>query len=115
MAPAFIDETVERRATPRYPIKGPVTYWLIHRRSARSGVGQGINLSSTGLLLETEDVVEEGVKVEASIPWFPRPENGIALKLHVIGRVVRSGNRRMAIRIERYQFARVSSMAEAYA
>jgi hypothetical protein len=95
----------DRRSTRRYPVQQNLRYRLLHPRPASvAGVGETLNISSSGILFTAEGSLPEGQAVEVSVNWPARINGSCALKLVAVGRVIRSDQRRSAIRIEKYQF-----------
>ena len=67
-------------------------------------MGQTLDLGSGGLAFTTESHLPINEPVEVSINWPARLNDTCALKLVVIGRVLRSEKNRAAVKIERYVF-----------
>lgn len=66
--------------------------------------GECLNISSSGLLFATTEPLFQGQSVEASLDWPMLLDHRIRLILVVKGQIVRVGNGRAAMRIERYEF-----------
>jgi hypothetical protein len=82
----------ERRAKCRYPLTMAVHFFQkrFSEREGFSGVGEMVNMSSTGLLLRTETLVPVGARLKLVIDW-PALLNGVApLHCILIGKVIRS-------------------------
>ena len=69
-----------------------------------NGLGHTVNMSSTGLLLESEHALPVGRKITLSVAW-PALLNGEAgLTLRVKGRTIRMQGRYTAVQILSYDF-----------
>jgi hypothetical protein len=90
----------------RYPLTVEIEYRL--RTDGRYGYtryGRAVNLSMTGLLLECSQELPPGVAIELTIPWPAERDNGKrALKLHAIGRSVRTEGQFTAVRMDQVDF-----------
>ena len=104
----------ERRLSNRLPITEPVRYKIFGQRNRRDQIGSGatVNMSSGGVQFTTESSLMVGSRIELAVSW-PVSLNGVALKLVVLGRVVRVENARAAMSIERYEFKTRRSEAPA--
>ena len=95
----------DRRGSRRYPLRRQLHYRLLNRRHVTlAGVGETLNMSSSGILFTAEGSLPEGQPVEVSVNWPAQISESCALKLVAMGRIIRSDPRRSVIRIERYQF-----------
>jgi hypothetical protein len=95
----------ERRTADRFPIEQDVKYRVLSRRhSDEAGKGKTLNMSSSGILFSTEDVLQPGRQVEVSVTWPAHLNNKTPLKLVARGRVVRVDQRRAALEIHHYEF-----------
>jgi hypothetical protein len=68
-----------------------------------NGVGQTINMSSSGVLRQIPDPLPFKQKIALSVFWPVRPGNVTPLKLHIVGRAVRSDGTGTAVVIERHE------------
>jgi hypothetical protein len=99
--------SVERRYGQRFPIAMDVKYRLTqHGRTFSCGQVQTVDISSTGVLLNTLEACPEGTAAELSIDWPAHPENMFTVQLRLVGSVVRTDSRGTAIRIIRHRFKR---------
>jgi hypothetical protein len=73
--------------------------------------GESLDFSSAGLYFRASDTFSPGQEIEALVDWPARLDNGIALRLAVRGRIVRSADSRAAMRFDQYEF-RSRSTAE---
>jgi PilZ domain len=93
----------EKRSRKRFPLHLEVQYRLLdngdHRGSARA-----VNISSTGVLFEVADPSLFVGSIELMVTW-PCFLGGVCLlKLVVVGSVVRSEGRRIAIHFTQHEF-----------
>jgi hypothetical protein len=96
---------LERRSDRRYELALTVRWRLIRRRRVvDSGTGTTVDVSSGGLLLETDRELETGLMIELSIAWPVLLHNVAPLQLVVAGRVVRAQGRRVAVRMLQHEF-----------
>ena len=96
----WIEEYRERRADRRYEVMLETRWKLIRRRRVLSaGKGKTIDLSSSGILFETQQVLPLGGEVELSIAWPALRDGNVALEFLVSGRVVRSNDHQAGIRL----------------
>ena len=96
----------ERRSADRFPIEREVRYRILNKRNGGGEVGTGktINISSTGVLFTTDQILVPGKLIELSISWPAQLDNKCQLKLVARGRVARLEQGRAAIEIQQYEF-----------
>jgi len=95
----------ERRSARRYPIEIAVVYRLLRKgRVLTRGFGLTRNLSSAGLLMESNSSLSVGSEVEVFLAWPARLGGHVNLNLWIQGRAVRTGDNCTAIAIERSDF-----------
>jgi hypothetical protein len=95
----------ERRSKVRYPIRLSVRYRGLGRLGGVVGVGQTLDLSSSGILVESrQQKVGVGSRLEVSVNWPIMLEGTSPLQVVVRGRVVRSEMFRFAVSFQVYQF-----------
>jgi hypothetical protein len=95
----------ERRSSDRFPMERDVRFKVINRKSGEeTGVGKTINMSSNGVLFQTEQTVLPGRRVEMTISWPAQLNNTCALKLVARGRIARVESGRAAVEIQQYEF-----------
>lgn len=103
----------ERRSDRRYDINLTVRWKLIRRRRVLdAGTGKTVDLSSGGLLIETDRELPAGLNIELSISWPVLLHNVAPLQLVVAGRVVRTTGQRVGVRMVQHEFRTVSMPAE---
>lgn len=97
----------ERRLSSRLPITEAVRYKtrVAGRQKGveQTGSGTTVNMSSRGVLFTTDCFLAEGSRVELAVNW-PVALDGVALKLVVLGRVIRAETALAAMSIEEYEF-----------
>ncbi len=93
----------DRRTAVRFPIEQPVRYRALTSATHDAGTGKTLDMSSNGVLFETEAVFRPGCRLELSVAW-PAQLGKTALKLVLEGRVVRSEPGRTAVVVDRYEF-----------
>lgn len=71
-----------------------------------------VDLSSAGILFETDRQLPVGLNVELSISWPVLLHNVAPLQLVVMGRVVRAAGRHVAVRMDQHEFRTVAASAE---
>jgi PilZ domain-containing protein len=95
----------ERRADRRYEVKLAVRWALVYRRRVLdSGDGITVDLSSGGILFETDRQLPVGRNITLSIAWPTMLNQATPLQLRIDGLVIRTAGRRVAARIERHEF-----------
>ena len=96
---------VDQRSHCRYPITSELEYKLLNKgRVERSGFGRMLNISSRGVLFDTDNILPASGRIELTIPWPFRLEGICPLKLVMRGRIVRSDGNGIAIRSDYYEF-----------
>jgi len=102
----------ERRIANRFPIEREVHFRTIGKRKlAECGLGQTINISSSGVLFTTDRLLRPGNRVEVAISWPAQLNASVALQLVAQGRIVRSDEGKAAIKIQHYEFRTCSRAA----
>jgi hypothetical protein len=99
-------DTADRRTNRRFSLRLAVKCRRIEPRFLldRIIIGESLNISSKGLLFAATEAFLPGQVVEAFIDWPMLLDDHIRLTLVVEGVVVRTGEDRAAIRIEKYEF-----------
>jgi hypothetical protein len=102
---SFNHDNTDRRGADRFPIRRELSYRLVGRKGVNlTGVGNTVNMSSSGVLFTTESRLFIGSSVEVSISWPAQLNSSIPLKLIARGRVVRSDDAGTAIEIQHTEF-----------
>ena len=98
-------ENQDRRSDYRYPVTIELEYRVaLPDQTVMTGVGQTVNMSSSGVIFQTSNVLPVKEKIELCVFWPARLDNVTPLKLHIIGRLVRVQGNGTAVAIERYEF-----------
>ena len=110
VAPPKLDQ-FDLRSQTRYPLALRVRYKLMGTHGVKhSGTGRTLDISSRGLLFETADGADDAAsfhengKIEMDIDWPFLLDEVCALKIVVRGHIIRSDSRRLAVRIDQYEF-----------
>ena len=99
----------DRRASDRFPIERDVRYRAMNRKGADPvASGKTINMSSTGILFETEQMLLPGRRLELSVSWPAQLNDSCPLQLVAKAKVVRSDASTAAVEILQYEFRTVS-------
>ena len=94
----------ERRVKSRYPLELNVRYQTMETAGPVTGVGQTLNMSSSGMLMACTKSIPEGTRLKIFVEW-PSLLNGVTpLQLITVGIVVRCNKRGLSIAFESYQF-----------
>jgi hypothetical protein len=95
----------ERRSKARFPLRLGVQYRSLSGGPALIGVGRTVNMSSCGLLIESEEAnVRTGSKLQLNVDWPFRLHGTTPLQLIVSCHVTRSDPEEFAVRLEQYLF-----------
>lgn len=95
----------ERRTSDRFPLEREMRFKMLSKRLAdEAGSGMTVNMSSGGILFQTDKTLIPGKRVEMAISWPAQLDNRCALKLIARGRVVRSEGGMTAVEIQQYEF-----------
>jgi len=97
----------DQRSRGRYPIALDLQYKVLcGGRVERTGSGRTLNISSGGVLFETDDRLPARGTVELAMKWPFLLEGACGLKLVMRGRIVRcdSNGRATALCTESYEF-----------
>jgi len=97
----------DQRSRGRYPISLELQYKLFRGDEVQqTGMGRTLNISSTGVLFETQDRLPAHGQVEVSMQWPFLLQGVCGLKLVMRGRIVRSLSQHhvTAVRAESHEF-----------
>lgn len=95
----------ERRRADRFPIERELRYKVLNKKfNDEAGTGRTINISSSGILFATNEVLLPGRKIEVSLSWPAQLNEKCALKLVARGKVVRYERGMAALAIQQYEF-----------
>lgn len=96
----------ERRSERRYSIALQLQWKLFSRkRLIDMGTGITVDLSTGGILFESDHKLAAPGFMELAITWPARPDHLSSMHLVVIGRVVRVSGTRVAVRIKQHGFS----------
>ncbi len=94
----------DRRVKSRYPLELKVRYQTVGLAGPVAGVGQTVNMSSSGMLLACASNIPEGTRLKMFVEW-PSLLNGTTpLQLLTVGTVVRCTRIGVSIVFDSYQF-----------
>jgi PilZ domain len=95
----------KRRLHHRYPIKLKLEYRLLCRDGVvKTGQTCTVNISSSGVLFESDDSIRLGMEIELSIAWPARLNNEVGLQLCATGRTVRVQDNCTAVKFLHHEF-----------
>jgi hypothetical protein len=95
----------ERRASRRYEMPLRLRWKVLRRkRLLETGTGTTVDLSSTGILFDTDTKLPLDGAVELSIAWPILLDGCLPMQLVVGGRIARLTGRKVAIAITQYEF-----------
>ena len=101
------DKKEDRRSADRFPIEREVRYRALSTRKGLEGPGTGktINMSSAGILFETDRLLLPGHRLELAVSWPAQLNNSCPLKLVAKAKVVRTVSEGIAaVEILQYEF-----------
>ena len=98
------DNEGDRRSQPRYPVEAALEYQVIHGRRVATGRGKTLNISSRGVLFQSNQTVAEAAPIKLEIAWPVRLNDVVGLTWHVTGRTVRSQGKCTAVKILCHEF-----------
>ena len=79
---------------------------LGHKAASANYRAKTINLSSTGVLFESQDHFQAGDQLRLFLDWPIRIEDQIDLVLVIVGRIVRTSGTSVGAKILKYQLRR---------
>src|SRR5215469_15017621 len=95
----------ERRSGRRYSIALPLQWKLFSRkRLSDMGTGTTVDLSSGGILFESDHKPAVPGFMELAITWPAKPDQFPSMRLIVIGRMVRVTGTRVAVIVRQHGF-----------
>lgn len=103
----------DRRSDRRYQINLEMRYKLIRRKKVLgTGTGRTIDLSSGGILVETDSPLPVGLNLELHVTWPILLHNTAPLQLVASGRIVRGEGNRAGIRMVQHEFRTMGTQAD---
>lgn len=95
----------DQRTSRRYPITLEIQYKLLRKgRVERLGLGKTLNVSSGGVLFQSNEALPAGSSIELLMHWPFLLEGVCPLKLVIQGSVVRSDGKGIAVRTKHHEF-----------
>jgi|SRR5579871_2268543 len=94
----------ERRSKVRFPLVREVRYEFEQSRHAHTGQGETLNISSSGVLIQTEHELEPGTKLQMAISWPMKLNETASIKLVVDGKIVWAEQKRAAVQFGSHEF-----------
>ena len=95
----------ERRANTRFPLAIEARYaFLGCQEQRKTGSGQTINLSSSGLSFTADRPLLTGQRLDVAIDWPVLLDGGVRLQLVMSGIVVRTSGTTTALKIQWHEF-----------
>ena len=99
------ETTTDRRGSDRFSIEREVRFKVFNKKNVEeAGLGKTLNMSSTGVLFTTAQMLLPGRRIEVSISWPAQLNNKCALRLVARGKVVRFDDGKAAMEIQQYEF-----------
>ena len=99
------EPSADRRRRRRYSLSLAVRWKLLWRaKPVESGVGRTLDLSSGGVLFETDQELPVGMKVEVYVSWPVLLDTATAIQLVVAGNIVRSEQNQVAVQFTQHEF-----------
>ena len=92
----------------RFAIERPVEYRCTDSRGGPKLQGRTVNISSTGVLLRTEEKIGVGRKMELIVRMAQLAPNGPEVDLLLLGTSVRSGDGWVAVHARKHQILKRS-------
>src|ERR1017187_7030750 len=101
-----LDPAAERRATRRFALEQEVSYKVLDHRAAvpEGGAGKTLDISSKGVLFETEQRLRPGKRVEVSVNWPAQWGGGGPMKFVAVGGLAGPDERRAELPREHDDF-----------
>ncbi|MBI3667152.1 MAG: hypothetical protein HY236_13175 [Acidobacteria bacterium] len=87
----------------RFAMERPVEFWFTDIRDPRRFRGRTLNISSGGVLVQTEEQIGVGRKIEMVVRMATLTPDNAPVDLRLLGRTVRSGQGWVAAQIKKYQ------------
>lgn len=102
----------ERRASRRYEIPLRLRWRVLRRRRVlEAGTGTIVDMSSSGVLFQTDTKLPLDGTVELWIAWPALLHNTLPMQLMVAGRITRASGCEIAIAIAQYEFRTAGAAA----
>lgn len=96
---------IERRAKARFVMHRELRYKLLEDNTiVASGVGETVDMSSSGVAFAIDLPVKPGAFLELSISWPVLLDQTCPMRLIVFGRVQRSSETKTVCTVDKYEF-----------
>jgi hypothetical protein len=108
-----VPQCIERRQKYRYPLTLELT-WKLPGNTALGGLGQTVNISSSGLLFHNRGILYEkhlGRRIELRLTWPFLLNGSTPLQLVAWGKISRLDEKYCAVRLEHTEFRTVNPNA----
>jgi hypothetical protein len=96
--------TKERRIGVRVPLACATRYETGSPGHKKTGTGQTIDMSSSGIFFTTQSLLRRNTRVALRIQWPVRLDDNVPVELFAEGKVVRTEQSRAALQYERIAF-----------
>ncbi|HEY1339971.1 MAG TPA: PilZ domain-containing protein [Bryobacteraceae bacterium] len=98
-------EQKDRRKKFRFPINRELRYKVLDRDTIiAAGAGHTLDIGSGGVAFSADRDLQPGAFIELSISWPVLLDENCPMRLVVFGRLLRSGGRRTACSVDKYEF-----------
>jgi hypothetical protein len=95
----------DRRNKARFPFKRELRYKLLEQDTiVASGMGETLDMSSSGVAFESKQPLKEGSFIELSISWPVLLDESCPMRLIIFGRIVRSSQDKTVCTVDKYEF-----------
>lgn len=109
-------QIIERRRKARFPLRREFRYKLLEENTiVASGVGETIDMSSTGIAFAIKEQLKEGAFIELSISWPVLLDQSCPMRLIVFGRVLRTADERTVCTVDKHEFRTQARLFQATA
>jgi hypothetical protein len=99
-----MEQSDERRLSQRFPMERQIQFKSRRSRSALTGSGTTVNMSTRGVLFTTDLSLPEGERVTLEVGWPVLLNAAVPLKLVTRGKVVWCENSQTAVRCDKWEF-----------
>ena len=98
-------KTIERRSKARFPLQRELRYKLLDDNTiVGAGMGETVDMSSSGVAFTIDQQIKPGTFVELSISWPVLLDQSCPMRLIVFGRVQRAASERAVCTVDKYEF-----------
>ena len=101
--------SVDRRSQRRYALEQPLRYRAANGPLATPWKhGRMLDMSANGLLIQVPEPLEAGAKLEVAMDWTGLYHGRQAMRLFLVGTVIRTSSRGAGLRILNHRFRDMS-------